>query len=289
MSKHNLIGVSLSLVIFAGSFLMTGAAGAYFNLAAFLVVASGLAAAMLISYPIGHVKNAFKVARNAYTNGHATAEEIVNTLLDLSVKCKVDGVLSLERSANKATSTFLKNGLILLVDNYKEEEIRDCLNAEMAFFNLRRQQSERFFQTLARTAPAFGVAGSVIGLIGLLMGINDTAIILKSIPVAFISTLYGLILSHLVFTPIAENINHSTRAELLNQKLVMEGIIAISKEQNSYKLERKLASFLTPSEREGKTETLRKITRKYIQRKNRPVELADLPDGEKGETAKEAA
>ena len=133
------------------------------------------------------------------------------------------------------------------------------------------------------------MAGSVIGLIGLLMGINDTAIILKSIPVAFISTLYGLILSHLVFSPIAENINHSTRAELLNQKLVMEGIVAISKEQNSYKLERKLASFLTPSQREGKTETLRKITRKYIQRKNRPVELADLPDGEKTESATEAA
>jgi chemotaxis protein MotA len=58
----------------------------------------------------------------------------------------------------------------------------------------------------------------------------------------------------------------------------MEGIVAISKEQNSYKLERKLASFLSPSEREGKTETLRRITRKYVQRKRQPVELADLAD-----------
>ncbi|MBG0789615.1 MAG: MotA/TolQ/ExbB proton channel family protein [Desulfovibrionaceae bacterium] len=276
MSRKNFIGVVLSLVIFAGSFMLTGAAGAYFNLAAFLVVVSGLAAAMLISYPMEHIKNAFQVARNAYKNGRATSEEIVNTLLDLSVKSKVDGVLSLERSEAKATTSFLKNGLILLVDNYKEEEIRECLNAEMAFFNLRRQQSERFFATMARTAPAFGVAGSVIGLIGLLMGINDTAVILKNIPVAFISTLYGLILSHLVFSPIAENINFHTRAELLNQKLVLEGIVAISKEQNSYKLERKLASFLSPSEREGKTETLRRITRKYVQKKQQPVELSDM-------------
>lgn len=283
MGRKNLIGVALSLTVFTCSFLLTGAAGAYFNLAAFLVVMSGLSAAMLISYPMGHVKNAFKVARNAYANGRTSAEEIVNTLLDLSVKSKVDGVLSLERSANKATSSFMKNGLCLLVDNYKEEEIRECLNAEMAFFNLRRQQSERFFLTLARTAPAFGVAGSVIGLIGLLMGINDTAVILKNIPVAFISTLYGLILSHLVFSPIAENINYSTRAELLNQKLVLEGIVAISKEQNSYKLERKLASFLSPSEREGKTETLRRITRKYVQKKTQPVELADLAEPMAGE------
>lgn len=282
MSRKNIIGVVLSLAIFVCSFMLTGAAGAYFNLAAFLVVISGLACAMLISYPMKHVKNAFTVAKNVYRNGQATAEEIVNTLLDLSVKSKVDGVLSLERSETRATTSFLKNGLILLVDNYKEDEIRECLNAEMAFFNLRRQQSERFFSTMARTAPAFGVAGSVIGLIGLLMGINDTAVILKNIPVAFISTLYGLILSNLVFSPIAENINYHTRAELLNQKLVLEGIVAISKEQNSYKLERKLASFLSPSEREGKTETLRRITRKYVQKKQQPVELSDMgmPGGE---------
>lgn len=280
MNKKNLIGVVLSLLLFVGSFLLTGAASAYWNMAAFLVVVSGLTAAMLVSYPTVHIRNAFRVARNAYANGHATSEEIVNTLLDLSVKSKVDGVLSLERSEHRDISSFLQNGLILLVDNYKEEEIRETLNSEMAFFNLRRQQSERFFQTMARMAPAFGVAGSVIGLIGLLMGINDTAVILKNIPVAFISTLYGLVLSNLVFSPIAENINYSTRVELLNQKLVLEGIVAISKEQNSYKLERKLASFLSPSEREGKTETLRRITRKYVQKRNQPLDLEDMAGGD---------
>ena len=290
MSRKNIFGIILSLAIFVCSFMLTGAAGAYFNLAAFLVVISGLAAAMLISYPVKHVKNAFIVAKNAYRNGQASAEEIVHTLLDLSVKSKVDGVLSLERSEAKATTSFLKNGLILLVDNYKEDEIRECLSTEMDFFNLRRQQSERFFSNMARTAPAFGVAGSVIGLIGLLMGINDTAVILKNIPVAFISTLYGLILSNLVFSPIAENINHHTRAELLNQKLVLEGIVAISKEQNSYKLERKLASFLSPSERKGKTETLRRITRKYVQKKQQPVELSEMAmPGESAVAETEAA
>lgn len=290
MNRKNVIGVVISLIIFVGSFLLTGAAGAYWNLAAFLVVGSGIIAAMLISYPMEHVRHAFTVARNAYTNGRVTSEQIVNTLLDLSVKSKVDGVLSLERAESKAISSFMKNGMSLLVDNYKEEEIRECLNTEMAFFNLRRQQSERFFQTMARVSPAFGVAGSVIGLIGLLMGINDTAVILKNIPVAFISTLYGLVLSNLIFSPIAENINYSTRAELLNQKLVLEGIIAISKEQNSYKLERKLASFLSPSEREGKTEELRRITRKYVQKRKQPVEPADEEGQESILTeAKEAA
>lgn len=275
MHKKNILGISLSIMIFIGSFLLTGHAAAYWNLAAFMVVISGLAASVLLSYPMERIKCAMQVAKNAYSSEKIHSDEIVHTLLDLSVKSKVDGMLSLEKREQEATSSFLKSGLILLVDNYKEEEIRDCLNTEMAFFHQRRLQSERVFQTLARTAPAFGVAGSVIGLIGLLMGINDTAVILKNIPVAFISTLYGLVLANLVFAPIAECINFNTRAELLNQKLVLEGIVAISKEQNPYKLERKLGSFLSPSERIGKTEAIRTITRKYIKKKKEPVELKE--------------
>ncbi len=267
MNRKNMVGAGLCAFLFVGSFSLTVGIGAYWNLAAFLVVISGLLGAMLLSYPFERVKDAFKVAKNSYTSIQAKPEEIVNTLLDLAVRSRVDGVLSLEKKAQKTTSSFLRNGLTLLVDNYSEEEIRDFLTTEMSFFSLRRQQVERIFQTGAKIAPSFGVAGSVIGIIGLLMGIDDTGVILKTIPVAFISTLYGLVISNLVMAPIAENINFSTRRELLNQKMIMEGIIAISKEQNPYKLEKKLASFMSPCQREGKAEALRRITRKYIKEK----------------------
>lgn len=272
MNARNYIGVAICMALFIGSFFISGSIAAYWNLTALLVVVSGLAAAVLLSYPFQRIANAFHVARNAYTNELATPEQIVRTLLDLAVRSKVDGLMSLERMEEKATSSFLRNGMAMLVDNYKEEEIREFLNAEMAFFNLRRQQSERVFQTMARMAPAFGVAGSVIGLIGMLMGINDTAVILQNIPVAIISTLYGLIISNLVLSPMAENIHFHTRAELLNQKLMLEGLIAISKEANCYKLERKLASFLSPSERIGNTQALRDITRRHLKKKERPME-----------------
>ena len=272
MNIRNCVGVALCSAVFLGSFLLVGGIAMYWNLAAFLVVFSGLAAAVLLSYPFDRVQCAVKVAKNAYLSRPAAPEDMVRTLLDLSVRSRVKGVLSLEKlGADKlgahADRTFLQNGVNFLVDNYKEEEIRDFLGTEMAFFAIRRRHSERVFQTMARIAPAFGLAGSVIGLIGLLMGINDTAVILQSIPVAFISTLYGVVLSNLVFAPIAENIHFTTSLELLNQKLVMEGIIAISREQNPFKLERKLASFLTPSARSGYSSILREITRKYIREK----------------------
>ncbi len=280
MNVKNTIGLIVSGAVFVGSFWLMGGLGAYWNLAALLVVGSGLAASILLSYPFADIRNALRVAKGSYSNRQTGAVDIVRTLLELAVRCRVDGVLSLEKASKDTTSTFLRNGLMMLVDNCKEGEIRRVLTNEMSFFGLRRQQSERIFQNMARTAPAFGVAGSVIGLIGLLMGINDTTLILQSIPVALISTLYGVVLGSLVLAPVAENIHFNTRSQLLNHKLVLEGILAIRREQNPYHLERLLSSYLTPEDRQGQHEALRAITRRHIERKKerkRAPEVTDNP------------
>jgi chemotaxis protein MotA len=268
MNRKNIVGLILCLLLFVASFALTpsGLAG-YWDLAALLVVFSGLGAATLMAYPVETLRNAFAVARNAYGTKPQTPEEVARTLLDLSVRSRVDGVLSLERMEEMSRDTFLSGAVQCLVDNYKEDEIRDLLGAEMHFFALRRQQSERVFQTLARLGPAFGLAGSVIGIIGMIMGINDTAVILQNIPVAFISTLYGVVLGNLVFAPMAENIHHQTRAQLLNQQLVMEGVAAMAREQNPYKLERRLSAFLTPGLRQEQALALRGFARKHARRR----------------------
>lgn len=264
MNKKNLIGVIVASSIFAGSFWFSGGIALYWNAAALAIVLSGLAVAVLLSYPVEQLREAFRVVQDSYSTRLATHEEIVETLLDLSVRSKMDGMLSLEKAGEKTTSAFLRNALMLLVDNFEEHEIKDCLKTEMSFFNMRRGESERVFQSMARFAPAFGVAGSVIGLIGLLMGIDNPAMILKHIPVAFISTLYGVIFSNMIFAPMAETVRCRTRNELINQKMILDGVVAIKNEQNPYKLERKLGAFLDADDREEKTEALRNITRKYI-------------------------
>jgi len=266
MGKKNMIGVLLCGAIFVGGFWMSGGLAVYWNLAAFIIVVAGLFAALFMSYPFERIRTAFLVARSVYTERQHTPDDIVRILLELSVKSRVEGVLSLESVRQKISDSFLRNAVTFLVDNYKERDIREFLNTEMSFFRDRRQQSERVFQTLAKAAPAFGVAGSVIGLIGMLSGIENTQALVSSIPVAFVSTLYGVVMSNMILAPVAESINFHTEAEMLNQKLIMEGIIAIAKEQNSHRLEKKLTSFLSPSERVGKAELLKSITKKYITR-----------------------
>ena len=119
----------------------------------------------------------------------------------------------------------------------------------MVHFKQRRVQIERMFRQGAMFAPAFGVAGSVVGLIDMLAGISDPDVILKTIPVALASVLYGIVLANSVFFPIAEGIHAKTQKELLIQRLIIDGVVVIRGEPNPRRLAIKLESFLTPSAR----------------------------------------
>ncbi len=189
--------------------------------------------------------------------------EIISILIDLSIRSRVEGILSLQDKENETTFLFLRRALGCLVDGYHIDQIRDILNTEMYFFRLRREDSERILRAIADYLPAFGIVGSVVGLITMLGGIGDTSVILQAIPIALTSTLYGLILSNFFFLPFAANIKERTNQELLLQKIIMEGVISINSELNPVILKTKLESFLTPSDREVELVSYTKIRERF--------------------------
>ncbi len=215
------------------------------------MVFGGTIAASLVSFKADQIENVIKVLVAAYRRPVTKETEIINILIDLSIRSRIEGILTLQNRENETTILFLRRALGCLVDGYKIEQIRDILNTEMYFFRLRREDSERVIRAIADYLPAFGMMGSVVGLIAMLGGLGDTTIILQAIPVALTSTLYGLIFSNFLFLPFAATIKERTNHELLLQKIIMEGVIAISSELNPVILKTKLESFLTPSEREA--------------------------------------
>jgi chemotaxis protein MotA len=263
MTYRNWLGIALCLALFGASFFLGDASSQLFNGLGLLIVLSGTLGAALLSYPFDHVRVAVRVALCSYTVSPPKSAEIVYTLMDLALQSRHRGILSLEEAERRTTVSFLRNALGMLVDGYRGEEIRDILTTEMAFFQQRRRYHERVFRHMARLAPAFGVCGSVIGLIGMLAGIGDTGVILRTIPVALTSTLYGILLANFVFTPVAENIHHKTSKEILLMKLVIDGVAAILEERNSHKLEKKLESFLTPAARPEHHLTFDEIRKQY--------------------------
>ncbi len=249
MTRKNIFGTLLFGILFLSGFLLHGNLGLYFNISGLLIVCGGALAATLLSFRFEQLAIVCKVLLSAYRTPIKKESEIINILIDLSIKSRMEGVLSLQADEHETTILFLRRALGCLVDGYDVEQIRDILNTETYFFKLRREDSERVLRSIADYFPAFGIIGSVVGLIAMIGGIDDSNVLIKAIPIALTSTLYGLILANFFFLPFAAVIRERTRQELLLQKIIMEGVIAISTEMNSVILKTKLESFLTPSAR----------------------------------------
>lgn len=272
--QKNIIGIIMCFLIFAVGFMINGNIALYFNFSALLIVFGGTFGATLICFRFQRIAIVWKVLLSSFRTSVKSPDEVVEILVDLSVKSKLQGLLSLQNDEEETTVMFLRQALGFLVDGYPLQEIRESLSAEMYFFRQRREESERVLSTMADICPSFGLVGSVVGLISMLAGVGDTAVILATVPVALTSTLYGIVLSNFFFLPFAANIRERTDQELLLQKIIMEGTIAIGKQSHPSILERKLKSFLTPSARAGKLVSLQRI--REILAKSNIVTESDL-------------
>jgi chemotaxis protein MotA len=259
MGSLNWMGVVLFTGLYAATFVFTENPGLLLNGIGITVVVSGTLGAMCLSYPFADIHAATLVALNTYSRKMLTPERVIAVLRDLAVRTRSDGLLALENYSEQTTIGFLRRALNLLVDGFKDDDLCEILHTEMFYFKQRRSQHERVFRHAAKLAPAFGVAGSVIGLIAMLAGIGDPDVILKSIPIALTSTLYGIVISNFLLTPIAESIHARTERELLLQQLVTDGVITIRREPNPTRLATRLESFLTPASRHHENRSIDEI------------------------------
>lgn len=262
--RHFSLGIVLCIALLMAVILLSDGRALMFNLEGLAVVIGGTIGATLISYPREEISVAVKVVINSYRSKVPSEKEIVDSLLDLSMKSRLDGLLALEKQGEHTSFLFLKRALTMLVDGFNLDELREALYTEMHFFRQRRSLHERIFRHMALLAPAFGVAGGVIGLIGMLAGVsNDTSVILHTIPVALTSTLYGILLAYFLCIPIAENLFTRTEQELLIQKLITEGVVLIGQEYNTVRLQTQLQSFITPQLRNVQNKTIHEIHDRY--------------------------
>ena len=263
VTYKNSLGLILCLAVFAAGFILHGNLVMYLNLSGLLIVLGGTLGATLISHRLGRVQVTFRILKNSFNKAIKEPEDIVEILVDLSVKSRYQGILSLEEDEAETSILFLRRALGFLVDGMSSEHIRESLNVESYFFRLRRERCERLLRDMAVYAPAFGLVGSVVGLIGMVAGVGDTQVVLATIPVALTSTLYGVILANFFFVPFASAIRERTEQEVLLQKIIMEAVIAIQDEVNPRILEQKLKCFITPSSRHVKLVSIEKIRERF--------------------------
>lgn len=243
MKSRAILAAAICFLAFICVFFFSGQAHIYFNMTALVVVFTGtLGAALLGSSPHG-LRQAWRTARLAYAENGVSEGLLVKELLRTSHLYKRTGRISPSEGAPDYAP--LRQGLEMLEEGYSEAEIREVFQGEVRAFTLHREQMERIFRNMATYAPSFGVAGSVIGLVGMLMGVGETSLILKSIPVALVSTLYGIVLANFLFLPLAEKLREDTRVEVALRKLVLCGLVGMLRGTDFLKLQTMLNALTT--------------------------------------------
>jgi len=235
LKSRTILTAAICFLAFMCVFFFSGQAHIYFNVTALLVVFTGtLGAALLGSGPHG-LRQAWRTAKIAYAENGVSEGLLAKELLRTSHLYKRTGRITPSEDAPDYAP--MRHGLEMLEEGYSEAEIREVFQAEVKAFTLHREQMERIFRNMATYAPSFGVAGSVIGLVGMLMGVGDTSMILKNIPVTLVSTLYGIVLANFLLLPLAEKLREDTHAEVALRKLTLCGLVGMLRGTDFLKLQ----------------------------------------------------
>ncbi|MCR4584461.1 MAG: motility protein A [Lachnospiraceae bacterium] len=175
--------------------------------------------------------------------------DMIKKIIELSNVARKEGLLSLEEAASDIDDAFLKKGILLIVDGTDPELVRAIMETEMSATEGRHKEKIKFWENVASMGPAWGMIGTLIGLINMLQNMSDAAAIGPSMAVALITTLYGSMLANWIATPCSMKLGVFNDAEMQVKEIMLEGLLSIQAGENPRVIEEKLKSFLAPKDR----------------------------------------
>ena len=174
---------------------------------------------------------------------------IIGKIIELSNVARKEGLLSLEEAAGNLDDPFLKKGILLIVDGTDPDLVRAIMETELVSIETRHKKCIAFWDDLGGMGPAWGMIGTLIGLINMLQNMSNAAAIGPAMAVALITTLYGSLLANWICAPVAGKLKVNNTIELLAKEIEIEGLLSIQAGENPRVIEEKLKSFLSPKDR----------------------------------------
>lgn len=218
--------------------------GSFFDLPSIAIVVGGTFAALMLAFPLEQVTRIPKHLRIIFMPQSFVPEEYIDILVECSKKARINGLLALEEDANTIEDSFLKNSLQMIVDSTDPEKVKIQMESSMMNMEERHIQERAFYDKGAAFAPAFGMIGTLIGLINMLKNLTDIATVGPNMAVALITTFYGSLLANVFFAPIANKLSVRHDEEYLCMQLVYEGVQAIQSGENPNLIEDRLIHIL---------------------------------------------
>ena len=234
--------LGIGLIVFAISQGNVGLAG-FYDLVSVIITIGGSYAALLITFSLDEVKMMGTISKGLFKTPS------MNQFKEISIKSRKDGLLALESDIEQIKDDFMKTGLELVVDGIEGDLIVEILNNNISEIEGRYSKGAKMYKTWGSYAPAFGMIGTLVGLIQMLAELDNPDNIASGMAAALITTFYGALLANLILNPLGFNLENKGQREVENREMMLIGILSIKNGDSTRVLEEKLKSFLNEKEK----------------------------------------
>ncbi len=249
MDIATIAGILAGFGLIVGTIVMGGGAATFIHLPSLMIVFGGSFAATLVNFPMEKVVATIKVAAKAFRKQETKELEAARKFTELARLARRDGILALDRQLSEIEEPFMRVGLEMAVDGTEPDTILDIMETEIASIIERHKTGQGIFTSLGTYAPAFGMIGTLIGLVKMLGSLDDPSTIGPSMAIALITTFYGAVLGNLVYLPMAGKLKSKSASEIMFRRMTIEGVLAIQRGVHPKNIERKLLNYVEPKNR----------------------------------------
>ena len=247
MDIATIIGVVGALVLIVWAIMMGGDIMGFVNTPSIIMVIGGTIMALLANFPLPKVIGMIAILKKTIFAASADPQEYIKRIVKYAEQARKEGMLALEEHAETEENDFLRKGLRLAVDGNDPAVLQQILETDIEQQGTRHLEGKKILEAGGTFAPAFGMIGTLVGLVNMLATLEDPSTIGAGMAVALLTTLYGAIMSNAFFLPLAGKLEARSREEGLIREMIIEGVMAIQSGDSPRIVEEKLKSFLMPT------------------------------------------
>ena len=258
MDLATLVGIVLGLVMVVFGIISSADISAitksFLDLPSFIITFGGSIAGMIGSYTFKELITCIKGITIAFKDPKLDYGGLIGKIIELSNVARKEGLLALEEVAGNLDDEFMKKGILLIVDGTDPELVRGILETELVSIEGRHKDKIGFWETLGSMGPAWGMIGTLVGLVIMLQHMTDPSSLGPSMATALITTFYGSLLANWICGPVGNKLKSKNAAEIQAKEIMIEGLLSIQAGENPRVIEEKLKSFMSPKDRPTATE-----------------------------------
>lgn len=249
MDLGTVVGLFMAFALLLWAMMSGGQLAAFIDIPSMAIVIGGTICVVFISAPMERVKNISKIFKKASFHTKVSAPKLIDDFVSYAEIARRDGILSLESQCQEIEDPFIVRGIQMAVDGTDPELIEQIMETDLENLIERHAIGKGLLDMAGKYAPAFGMIGTLIGLVAMLADMSDPSGIGAGMAVALLTTMYGAILSNCIFLPMADKLALRSADEVLLKTIIIKGVMSIQSGDNPRVVEQKLKTYLPPDER----------------------------------------